>query len=90
MVREAEQSGEPIIRYMEYNYPHSGYAKINDQFMLWDKYLVAPVLEKGARKRTVVIPKGSWLADDSNTYTQGVYEIDCPIERLPYFKKISE
>lgn len=90
MVEKAEQSGEPIVRYMEYNYPNQSYAKITDQFMLWDKYLVAPVIEKGARKRRVVIPKGCWLADDGSTYQEGTYEIDCPINRLPYFKKISD
>lgn len=90
MVEKAEQIEEPIIRYMEYNYPHQNYAKITDQFMLWDKYLVAHVIENGARKRTVVIPKGCWRADDGETYLEGIYEIDCPIDRLPYFKKISE
>ncbi len=42
---------------MEYVFPHQGYERVNDQFMLGDQILVAPVLEKGASKREVIFPK---------------------------------
>ena len=34
LVREAEQTGEPILRSLEYNDPHQGFAPITDEFML--------------------------------------------------------
>lgn len=36
------KTGEPIIRHMEYAFPHQGFVDCRDQFMLGDKYLVAP------------------------------------------------
>ena len=44
LVHEAEDSGEPILRPLEYNDPHRGYAGIIDQFMLGRDLLVAPVV----------------------------------------------
>lgn len=44
-----------IIR--NYVFPHEGFADCHDQFMLGDKYLVAPMVTKGTR-RTVKLPKG--------------------------------
>ena len=90
MVGRAEISGEPILRTLEYNYPHCGYEHITDEFMLEDRWLVAPVVVKGARSRTVVIPDGEWVADDGKVYTRGEYEIDAPLERLIRFYKKSE
>ncbi len=88
MVERAEQTGEPILRNLEYNYPNSGYAFIKDEYMLEDKILVAPVLEKGARSRTVTLPIGTWTADDGKVYEGGKdYIIDCPIDRLIWFRK---
>lgn len=56
--------GEPIVRYMEYQFPHQGMETINDQFMLGDCLLVAPVCKKGALGRTVVLPEGEWIRED--------------------------
>lgn len=38
-------------RFHEYNYPHKGYHKINDVFMLGEKILAAPAVKKGKRKK---------------------------------------
>ena len=35
-----------------------------DQFLLGPDILVAPVVEKGARKRRLVVPPGRWKGDD--------------------------
>lgn len=88
MARHAAQTGEPILRHMEYAFPHQGFATCKDQFMLGDKYLVAPVITKG-NKRTVRLPKGSWK-DDTGRKHRGpaTLEIDAPLERLPWFEKI--
>ena len=86
-VKQAAISGEPIIRNMEYNFPDCGFLNIKDQFMLGENILVAPVLKKGQYKRKLVLPEGEWLGDDGNLES-GTTEIDVPIERLPYYKKM--
>ena len=88
-VRKTTESGEPLIRGMEYAYPGVGYERIYDQFMLGDSLLVAPVLEKGAVTRAVALPAGEWRYCDGRVYTGGgTVVVDAPIEVLPYFEKI--
>ncbi len=91
MARRAAETGEPIARYMEYNYPNQGMAKVQDQFMLGEKYLVAPILEKGARQRTIVFPEGKWAGDDGSVVTgPKTIEVDVPLDRLPYYRNLSQ
>lgn len=88
LARESAKSGEPIVRNMEYSFPHQGLADCKDQFMLGDKYLVAPVVDNGDR-RTVRLPKGRWM-DDRGKVFRGpkTIEIDAPLNRLPYFERM--
>lgn len=37
-------SGEPIVRNMEYAFPGEGFEDCRDQYMLGDRYLVAPII----------------------------------------------
>ena len=61
---------------------------MKDQFMLGDKYLVAPVLEKGATEREVVFPEGKWIdIDDGKVYKKGKHKVYAPIDKLPVFEK---
>ncbi|WP_344749222.1 TIM-barrel domain-containing protein, partial [Kribbella aluminosa] len=88
LVEHAATTGEPILRSMEYVFPHQGYARITDQFMLGDDILVAPVLTKTANQRTVVFPEGTWTGDDGTT-VKGPQAtlIDAPLERLPVYRR---
>jgi alpha-glucosidase len=83
------KTGEPVIRHMEYVFPHQGFEKITDQFMLGDSIMVAPLLEKNKLSRKVVLPKlikAKWMADDGKVYKGGTSTvIDVPLERLPVF-----
>jgi alpha-glucosidase (family GH31 glycosyl hydrolase) len=89
MVKSAAQSGEPVVRHLEYMYPHQGYAQIKDQFLLGDDILVAPVLEKGARSRKIVFPAGTWKGDDDSVATGPcTMEVNVPLERLPWYRCI--
>ncbi len=89
LAKAASQSGEPIVKPMELAFPGNGYETIKDQFVLGNDIIVAPVLEKGARSRKVVLPKGNWLAEDGKKYKGGTtIEVSVPIERLPYFELI--
>lgn len=86
LVRHSAKTGEPIVRHMEYEFPHCGYAAVNDQFMLGSDILVAPVMEQGADGRTVVLPEGEWLYCDGTEYTGGKsVSVSAPLDRLPYF-----
>jgi len=90
MAQASARSGEPMVRAMEYMYSHQGYAEIKDQFLLGDGILVAPVLERGARSRQVIFPKGIWQGDDGSTVTgPTVTEIRVPLSRLPWYRRVS-
>ncbi len=69
LAENAARTHEPILRYMEYEFPGQGYARIKDQFLLGSEILVAPILTKGERARTVKIPTGSWQAPDGTCFT---------------------
>lgn len=88
-VNDSSQSGEPILRSMEYNFPHSGYTNIKDQFMIGESLLVAPVLEKGASTCTVVLPEGIWVGFDGKKI-KGPKKVEIPvtINTIPYYKRI--
>ena len=84
----AAKTGEPIVRLMEYQFPHQGFENIKDQFMLGERYLVAPVVDKSL-SREVRLPKGVWRDEQGKRYKGGkTYDIDVPLSRLPYFEKI--
>ena len=88
LARHAAQTGEPIVRHMEYAFPHQGFLHCKDQFMLGDTYLVAPMVTKGD-KREVKLPAGEWLSDTGEKFKgPQTIQIDVPLERLPYFQKI--
>lgn len=83
---KAAQTGEPVVRSMEYMFPHQGFEACRDQFMLGDKYLVAPMTQPGT-SRTVTLPKGKWRDEQGKRYRGGkTYTIDVPLNRLPYFE----
>lgn len=88
-VKKAEQTGEPVVRLMEYNYPNCGYEKVNDQFMLGERFIVAPVIKQGQNVKPVVLPEGKWKDLNGNEYEGGkTVEIDAPVNVLPVFEKI--
>ena len=90
LAKQSAVSGEPIIRHMEYVFPHQGYTEIKDQFMLGNEILVAPVVEKGSFNRAVVLPKGKWQADDGKIFMGAkTIEVEAPLDRLPWFRLIS-
>ena len=67
--------GKPIIRPLWWLDPYdSDTFQINDQFLLGDKYLVAPILcegESGRAERDIYVPKGIWRDVISNTIIPG-------------------
>lgn len=91
LLAEAASRNDPLMRHMEYEFPAQGLSEISDQFMLGDKLLVAPVLYKGMRERSVVLPSGcSWkYVPDGKVYEGGqTVRVGAPLEVLPYFERI--
>lgn len=88
MARDAARTGEPIVRPLCWLWPSAGYETITDQFMLGDDILVAPVVQSGARRRSVIFPPGTWRGDDGSTVVgPATREIEVPLARLPWYRK---
>jgi len=89
LAEESARTGEPIVRHMAYVFPDQNYEEIDDQFLLGDSVLVAPVLGKGARSRVVQFPPGKWQDDEGHVVTGPVSKtIEAPLEKLPWFKRL--
>lgn len=86
--KKSSVTGEPIVRHMEYAFPNQGFAQCKDQFMLGDKYLVAPIVT-ASNEREVKLPAGKWRDDKGKIYEgEKSYKISVPLSRLLYFEKI--
>jgi len=89
LARQAATTGEPIVRALEYAWPHQGYEDVLDEFLLGPDILVAPVVEQGARSRRLLVPPGRWTGDDGSTVNgPASITIDVPLERLAYYRRI--
>ena len=89
-VANAEKTGEPILRSLEYNYPNKGYAPITDQFMLGENILVCPIITKGTYQKEITFPEGKWQDQQGNIY-QGDSKIllPTPVDNLLWFTKVN-
>ncbi|MEG2573097.1 MAG: glycoside hydrolase family 31 protein, partial [Bacteroides sp.] len=89
VAKKSSQTGEPIVRHMEYAYPHQGFIECKDQFMLGERYLVAPMVTSGT-SRTVTLPKGKWMDDLGNTFRgPKTIKIEVPLNRLAYYRLLT-
>lgn len=88
MVAQCREYGWPIIRPLFTAEPFNPDIRgIDDSYMLGNSLLVAPVLKKGAVKRTLYLPNGEWYDYWTNEKFEGGQEITtpAPLERLPLF-----
>ncbi len=91
MARHASVTGEPIVRAMEYEFPNQGFARSMQQFMLGDKWLIAPVITPDNAK-TVELPAGTWR-DDLGAVHQGPATLrleNVPLDRLPRYERLAD
>ena len=88
LARESARTGEPIVRPLEYVFPHKGYSNVKDEFMLGDKILVAPVVTQN-NNRTILIPPGKWKSNRGKV-VKGPKRINITValDELPVFEKI--
>ncbi|ULQ54920.1 hypothetical protein KJS94_09745 [Flavihumibacter rivuli] len=87
---EQSKYGKPMMRPMfYYDLADSNLVKAQDQYMWGDAILVAPVLEKGATKRRLYLPKGNWYDSRNKKKYEGGQWLEVPvyIDRIPVFVK---
>ncbi|MET7776353.1 TIM-barrel domain-containing protein [Streptomyces mirabilis] len=82
----ARRTGAPYVRPLWWAAPEDRALRdCEDAFMLGDCLLVAPVLDHGADRRAVQLPRGRWY----DTVTEEAYEgpvqvlLDAPLSRIP-------
>ncbi|MBQ7667306.1 MAG: glycoside hydrolase [Kiritimatiellae bacterium] len=87
--RHAAATGEPIVRAMEYEFPGQGFARPMQQFMLGDRWLVAPVVTPDDAK-TVELPAGRWRDDLGEIHTgPATLRLErVPLSRLPRYEAL--
>lgn len=96
----AHEKGWPVMRKMFFEFPNDEMAwsaQVEDQYMYGDKYLCAPVLEPGIKKRKVYLPRSAkWRMlnigqdqDDLGEEYEGGQTVEVPlsIESMPVFVK---
>ncbi|MEX2195038.1 MAG: TIM-barrel domain-containing protein [Thermoleophilaceae bacterium] len=86
--REAAATGVPPTRPLWLAFPGDPEAARQDQqWMLGDDVLVAPVVEEGARSRRVYFPAGCWEHPETGERFEGTgyARVAAPLGRLPYF-----
>ncbi|SEF14724.1 TIM-barrel domain-containing protein [Streptomyces sp. Ag109_O5-10] len=82
----ARRTGAPYVRPVWWGAPEDRALRdCEDAFLLGDALLVAPVLDPGADRRAVQLPRGRWY----DTVTEQAYEgpgqvlVDAPLSRIP-------
>lgn len=92
LMHKGELTGEPIIRPLLFNYQKDKNTyEINDEFMVGDNILVAPVVEKGVRHRLVYLPEGDNWIDywTKKEYKGGQYIIkEAALDICPIYIKV--
>jgi myogenesis-regulating glycosidase len=86
---EASRTGTPIARPLFFRDPDDPNTyTISDQFMLGDRFLIAPVLTKGASSRDIYLPEGTWkdywIGEEYRGKTN-LIDFPAPIDMLPIF-----
>ncbi|MEV7130399.1 glycoside hydrolase family 31 protein [Streptomyces sp. NPDC093260] len=86
----ARRTGAPYVRPVWWGAPEDRALRdCEDAFLLGDALLVAPVLDAGADRRGVRLPRGRWY----DTATGRAYEgpgravVDAPLARIPVFAR---
>jgi alpha-glucosidase len=87
---ESHETGAPIQRPLLFDFQNDQTAReTDDQFLLGDALLVAPVLKPGVTERSVYLPKGTWYDwyDDTVHAGQSYVTALAPLERIPLFAR---
>ena len=90
LAHEASTSGAPMIRPMAWIAPtHAASLACDDQFLLGNDLLVAPVLEEGADSRSVLLPPGEWFGWETDELLAGDQRLTIPVtlDTMPLYAR---
>lgn len=87
LMKEASKSGIPILRHLALEFPEDETTfNIEDEFMVGDALLVAPVLRDYVKTRKFYLPRGRWYDFYTGAlYGGGWHEVPLKTRRLPVF-----
>lgn len=87
---EEERTGAPLMRPLVFHYEKDENARVcNDEFLLGDRILAAPVVNQGAVRRMVYLPEGKWYDYwTREEYTGPVsFVAEAPLDTCPVYVK---
>ena len=87
---ECEKTGLPIMRPLVLHYEKDESTwNLNDEFLVGEHLVVAPVLEQGQTKKMVYLPEGIWYDFNTGKRYEGkqYYLVDAPLDTCPMFAK---
>jgi len=82
----ATKTGLPIMRHLMLEYPNDPAAwNVDDEYLLGEKILVAPVLMEGATTRSLYLPRGLWMDYWTEKFIDGGrwVEVPAPLDQIP-------
>lgn len=82
------KTARPLVLPVNYfDVQNKSLKQVDDEYLWGADLLVAPVLTKGATKRKVLFPTGTWIdTRDDKTYSRSA-EVEAPINSMPVFAK---
>lgn len=87
-IEEAHRTGVPLFRPLVLNF-QDDYNTVNldDQFMVGDALLAAPVVRAAQREREVYLPAGTWFDYWTGQRLDGgrMLRVDAPLDHLPLY-----
>jgi alpha-glucosidase len=87
-LEEAHREGTPLFRPLVLNYQDDPNTyNLDDEFMIGDDLLVAPIVKPDVTTRLVYLPKGSWYDYWTNKKYSGgtMIRVDAPLQTVPMF-----
>lgn len=87
---QESQTGLPILRPLVLHYEKDPFTwECNDEYLVGDSLLVAPVTDQGARARVVYLPEGIWVDYWTGERISGGKNIlrDAPLDVCPLYVK---
>jgi alpha-glucosidase len=87
-LEEAHRTGVPLFRPLVLNYPNdSNTYNLDDEFMIGDDLLVAPIVKPDLTSRLVYLPNGLWYDYWTNKKYEGgnMISVSAPLDSVPMF-----
>lgn len=77
--------GEPLIKPLYYQYQNDERAvATTDQFMWGDAFMIAPVVEKAQKTKSVYLPEGNWYDFNQHQFYTGKQNVNFNTEDFKY------